>query len=114
MNKPYLSYHQLRHLATFISKCFTRKFYKSFKAFAIREIKHLARSLNANKALGFASCFISISAAHLVLYFTYVTHGNALSYTYWYEKGGQVTKLIILVEICYNVVCDSYFDKVTS
>ena len=37
---------------------------------------------------------------------------------YRYEKGGQVTKPIILVKICYNIVCHlrsyNYFDKVTS
>ena len=49
---------------------------------AIREIKHSARGLDSNKALGFASCFISISAARPVLYFTYSTRGNALTYTY--------------------------------
>ena len=35
-----------------------------------------------NKALGFASCFIGILAARLVLYFTYSTRGHALTYTY--------------------------------
>ena len=35
-----------------------------------------------NKALGFASCFIGISAAHLVLYFMYSTCCHALTITY--------------------------------
>ena len=51
-------------------------------ALAICEIEYSACGLDANKALGFASCFISISAAHLVLYFTYSTRGNALTNTY--------------------------------
>ena len=51
---------------------------------AIRKIKHSAHGLDANKALGFTSCFISISAACLMLYFTYSTCGNALTYTYAY------------------------------
>ena len=33
------------------------------------KIKHLKLGLNANKALGFALCFIRILAARLVLYF---------------------------------------------
>ena len=39
---------------------------------------HSARGLDANGALGFASCFIDISAARLVLYFTNSTRSNAL------------------------------------
>ena len=54
-------------------------------AHAIREIKHLTCGLDANKALDFASCFISISATRLVLYFTYSTRGNALTNTYILE-----------------------------
>ena len=37
---------------------------------ALCEIKHLARSQDANKARGEAECFISIEAARQVLYFT--------------------------------------------
>ena len=36
-------------------------------------------SLDANKALGFALCFISMSATCLVLYFKYSTHGYVLT-----------------------------------
>ena len=43
-------------------------------------MKNKAPGLDANKALSLASCFISISATHLVLYFSYSTHGNALTY----------------------------------
>ena len=42
----------------------------------------MSSGLKANKALGFFSCFISLSAAHLMLYFLYNTHGNALTLTY--------------------------------
>ena len=38
---------------------------------AIHEIKHLAGGLDANKALGFALCFISLLAICLALYFPY-------------------------------------------
>ena len=45
-------------------------------------MKHVVCCLDANKALGFTSCFISILAVHPMLYFTYDTHGNALTNTY--------------------------------
>ena len=44
--------------------------------------KHSLGGLEANNALGFASCFVSLSAARLVLYFLYCTCGNALTLTY--------------------------------
>ena len=72
---------------TFLSKRYSGNSIKQLKhclALAIREIKNLACSLDANKALGFALCFISISATRLVLYFTYSTRGNALTYIYIY------------------------------
>ena len=51
-------------------------------ALAVHKIKHSAHCLNVNKALGFASCFIGILAARLMLYFTYSTHVHALTNTY--------------------------------
>ena len=75
------SYHQLSRLYRSVSLGNSINHLKHCLARAIREIKHSARGLDANKALGFASCFISISAARLVLYFTYSTRGNALTYT---------------------------------
>jgi len=63
----------------------TRKFHKSFKASpcsCYTKIKYSALGLDGNIARGEAKCYITISAAHLVLYFTYSTHGNALTYTY--------------------------------
>ena len=51
-------------------------------AHAIHKIKNSACWLNANIALGFALCYISILATHLVLYFMYSTHSNALTNTY--------------------------------
>ena len=73
---------QQTHLYRSVSLENSIKQLKHCLALAIREIKHLACALDANKALGFASCFISISAARLVLYFTYSTRGNALTNTY--------------------------------
>ena len=61
------------------------KFHKTVKALpclCYTKIKHSALGLDGNKALGFASCFITISAMRLKLYFSYSTHGNALTYTY--------------------------------
>ena len=51
--------------------------------------------LDANKVLGFTSCFVSISAAYIVLYFSYNTCGNALTYT-------QITWPVVTT--CRNVV----------
>ena len=52
------------------------------------KIKHSVLGLDANKALSF---FISISAACLVLYFSYCTHSNALTY--------------INIPVCITVYC---------
>ena len=60
------------------------KFHKTVKTLpcsCYTKIKHSVLGLNGNKALGFPSCFITISAARLVLYFSYSTRGNALTYT---------------------------------
>ena len=58
------------------------KFFKTVKtwpiALAIRKIKPSAHCLDANKALGFALCFIDLPTACLMLYFTYSTRGHAL------------------------------------
>ena len=45
------------------------KFFKAVKAWP-------SAASMPNKVLGFALCFIGISAARLVLYFTYSTHGH--------------------------------------
>ena len=50
----------------------TRKFHKSFKASPFScymKIKYLALGFDGNIALGFALCYITISAARFVLYF---------------------------------------------
>ena len=66
----------------------TRKFHKSFKELPCScysvydKINHLVLGLDANKALGFALFFISILATCHMLYFSYSTHGNALTYTH--------------------------------
>ena len=65
---------------------------------AIRKIKHTARCLDANKALGFALCFIDILAACLMLYFTYSTRSHALTNTY----------NIINSDICFRILENSY------
>ena len=75
---------QRTHLYRSVSLENSIKQLKHCLALAIREIKHLACSLDANKAIDFALCFISILAARLVLYFTYSTRGNALTYTHSY------------------------------
>ena len=62
--------------STFISKHFTRKFLKHCLARAICKIKHETRGQDANKAPSFGSCFISISATRLVLYFRYTKHSQ--------------------------------------
>ena len=62
--------------STFISKRLTKKFLKHCLAQAIHKIKHEARGQDVNKALGFGSCFISISATCLVLYFRYTKHSR--------------------------------------
>ena len=46
-------------------------------------IKHSSGGFEANKALSFASCFISLEATCLVLYFLYSTCDNALTLTYF-------------------------------
>ena len=53
------------------------------------KIKYLALGLDGNKALGLASCFITISAARLVLYFSYSTRGNALTYTVYIQVAAK-------------------------
>ena len=73
---------QRTHLYRSISLENSIKQLKHCLALTIREIKHSACVLDANKAQGFASCFITISAARLVLYFTYSTRSNALTNTY--------------------------------
>ena len=56
--------------------------------------KALGAGLNANKALSFASCFISILAMRLVLYFLYSTRGSTLTYMYCAKvQGNQATHL---------------------
>jgi len=59
----------------------TRKFHKAWPYSCYTKIKFSVLGLDGNIALGFTSCYITILAAHLVLYFTYSTHGNALTYT---------------------------------
>jgi len=49
------------------------KFHKSFKASpcsCYMKIKYEARGLGGNIALGYTSCYITIAAACLILYFT--------------------------------------------
>lgn len=48
----------------------------------IQELKHSVCGLDANKALGCTSYFISTSTSHLMFYFTHSTHGNASTITY--------------------------------
>ena len=43
---------------------------KWLKHHALHETKHLTHGLDANKAFSYVSCFITISAACFVLYFT--------------------------------------------
>ena len=49
---------------------------------AIRKIKPSACCLKSDIALSFTSCYIGISATHLVLYFMYGMYGHALTITY--------------------------------
>ena len=58
-------------------------------------MNHEAHSLNANKALSFASCFISLSAVYVMLYFMYSTCGNALTYSI----------VMVLDRLCYLLQC---------
>ena len=57
-------------------------------------IKHSAKyeacGRGANKARGEAECFINISAARLVLYFSYSTRGYALTYVTQSAKRGLI------------------------
>ena len=87
-------------------EAFLWKFYKIVKALpcrAICEIKHLVHDLSANKALSFTSCFISLSATCLLLYFTYSTCGNALTYTESdiTENFNSVAWILVTTGYCY-------------
>jgi len=64
----------------------TRKFHKTFKALPslwYMKNKALSAYLDANKALGFVSCFTSILAMHLMLYFSYRTSGIVQNFGKW-------------------------------
>ena len=87
----------------------TRKFHKSFKASpcsCYTKIKYLAFGLNGNVALGFALCNITISAARLVLYFTYSTRGNALTYILSVVDDFCTNIVVLLLECC--LACQLY------
>ena len=47
--------------------------FKAYIARAIQKIKHSMLGLGNNKSLSCTSCFISVSAAHFMLYFLYIT-----------------------------------------
>ena len=64
-------------------------------ASAIHKIKHLACCLDASKALSLASCFIGISAACLVLYFTYSNGGHTLTNNYCVLHGWTKSSIVL-------------------
>jgi len=93
----------------------TRKFHKSFKALpcsCYTKIKYSALGLDGNIAIGFASCYISILAMCLVLYFTYITRSNALTYTYssiYHCMCTQVSLLFVTFILINSAVLDALF-----
>ena len=102
---------QRTHLYRSVSLENSIKQLKYCLALAIREIKYSACGLDDNKALGFASSFISISTVRLMLYFTYSTRGNALTNTYrsemveewWFYKPCKFQAYLLLLTDFVNI-----------